>query len=165
MVVVIPGKQVLPASPFWLSVKVPHIDDVSASIVSAVTLKTYDSAVNANSVVTSGNSMRTTVDSDTSIVVVRPGKSTAVSTPLTVTWVCWDGMVISVVASPVKEKAVCLEENDRDSVVASNIKVVVHGRVWSATGEPLMVGVTLEFSSTLVVSDISIVMVVAATAV
>ena len=32
-----------------------------------------------------------------------------------------------VVASPVKAKAVCLEEKDRDSVVASNVQEVVYG--------------------------------------
>ena len=127
--VLILGKQVLPGSPFSPRVKVPHRDDVSASIVSIVTLKIYDSAVNSNSVVTSGRVTITLVESVTVSVVVRPGKSTAVSTPLTVTWVCPGGITTSVVASPVNTKAVCLEENDRDSVVASNIKVVVHGRV------------------------------------
>ena len=122
--VLILGKQVLPGSPFSPRVKVPHRDDVSI-----VTLKIYDSAVNSNSVVTSGRVTITLVESVTVSVVVRPGKSTAVSTPLTVTWVCSGGITTSVVASPVNTKAVCLEENDRDSVVASNIKVVVHGRV------------------------------------
>ena len=59
-------------------------------------------------------------------MVVRPGKSIAVSTPSTVTWVCSVGIVTIVVASPVKEKAVCLEEKDRDSVVASNVHEVVY---------------------------------------
>ena len=130
MVVVIPGKHVSPALPSSPRSKVPHIDDVSALIVSIVTLKTYDSAVNANSVVTSGNWTITLLALETVSVVVSPGKSIAVSIPLTVTWVCSGGRgITSVVASPVNTKAVCLEENDRDSVVASNINVVVHGRV------------------------------------
>ena len=41
---------------------------------------------------------------DTVSVVVRPGKSTAVSIPSTVTWVCSVGIVTVVVASPVKAK-------------------------------------------------------------
>ena len=129
MVVVIPGKHVSPALPSSPRSKVPHSDDVAASIVSAVTLKTYDSAVNSNSVVTSGNWTITLLALETVSVVVSPGKSSAVSIPLTVTWVCSGGMITSVVASPVNTKAVCLDENDRDSVVASNVKVVVHGRV------------------------------------
>ena len=127
--VLILGKHVSPGLPSSLRVKVPHREDVSESIVSIVTLKIYDSAVNSNSVVTSGNWTITLLALETVNVVVRPGKSTAVSTPLTVTWVCSDGITTSVVASPVNTKAVCLEENDRDSVVASNIKVVVHGRI------------------------------------
>ena len=129
IVVVIPGKHVSPALPSSPRSNVPHRDDVAASIVSTVTLKTYDSAVNSNSVVTSGNWTITLVESVTVSVVVRPGKSIAVSIPLTVTCVCSDGIVTSVVASPVNTKAVCLEEKDKDNVVASKIKVVVHGSV------------------------------------
>ena len=53
--VLILGKHVSPEFPSSPRLKVPHIDDVAASIVSTVTLKTYDSAVSSNSVVTSGN--------------------------------------------------------------------------------------------------------------
>ena len=58
----------LPSSP---RLKVPHIDDVSALIVSAVTLKTYDSAVNSNSVVTSGNWTITLLALETVSVMVK----------------------------------------------------------------------------------------------
>ena len=83
--VLILGKHVSPELPFSPRVKVPHRDDVVSSIVSIVTLKIYDSAVNSNAVVTSGKVTITLVESVTVGVVVRAGKSTAVSTPLTVT--------------------------------------------------------------------------------
>ena len=69
--------------------------------------------------------MRTTVESVTSIVVTNPGKSTAVSIPLTVTWVCSDGSVISVEAPPSNLKAVYLEAKESDKVVARNVNSVV----------------------------------------
>ena len=58
-------------------------------------------------------------------------------------------------------KAVCLEENDRDNVVASNIKVVVQGSVCPSTDSPLTIGVN-EPPLKLVVEAASMVMVVAA---
>ena len=52
------------------------------------------------------------------------GKSTAVSTPSTVTWVCSDGIVISVATAPEKINAVCLAGRESVRVVEGNVKVV-----------------------------------------
>ena len=99
-------------------------------------VSSYVSSGTTNVVVTSEIVTATLVDSDTSINVVRPGKSTAVSTPLMVTWVCWDGMVISVEAAPSKVKNVSIELYDSSRVVDWKVNVVVNGKVVNSAAPP-----------------------------
>ena len=76
------------------------------------------------------------VESVASMVVVRPGKSTAVSTPLTVTWVCSDGSVISVLTAPSNLKALVLAAKERDRVVAGKVNSVVSVDPTASSNEP-----------------------------
>ena len=122
---------VSPAASVWASsvLKPQYVLSSTTWIVSAVIVSSYVSSGISNVVVTSEMVTATLVDSDTSINVVSPGKSTAVSTPLTVTWVCWDGMVISVEAAPSKVKNVSTALYDSSRVVAVWVNVVVNGKV------------------------------------
>lgn len=105
-------------------------------------------------VVTAGRSTITLVDPVAVIVVVNPGRLTKVSIPLTVTWVCSDGIVTSVEPSPMKWNAVCLDSKDSVSVVASKDQVVVKGAVKSTASWPLTVAVKITVLPASVVAEV-----------
>ena len=91
-------------------------------------------------VVTAGKSTMTLVASEIVNVVVKPGISTAVTTPSIVMCVCSDGIITSVEPSPVKWKAVVLAENTSSRTVEGKVHVVKRLEV-AVIVTPLTIGV------------------------